>query len=266
MSLKFAANLSFMFQEEQNLSKRYRAAKDAGFKFVEVGFPYDCGESLESIVNAKKEAGIEQVLVNAYPGDLKNGEMGIAALPHKRKEFQDKLELSIQYARALDCKRMHILAGLQPVYDDKTMEEEYLNNIEYAATRLQKEGILALIEPINSRVSFPKYFLSQPEKALKYVKKVNHPNLKMQFDFFHVQIMDGNLTSKLKEYLPHIGHIQISQVPDRGEPDDGGEINYRYIFKLLEDLHYDGYIGLEYKPRGDTVEGLKWVKEMGYSL
>ncbi|XP_069128137.1 putative hydroxypyruvate isomerase isoform X2 [Argopecten irradians] len=224
MSHKLVANLSMMFKEHPNLSARYRAAKDAGFRYVECGFPYV--EPLETIQKARAEAGVEQILINAWPGDLQNGEIGIAALPHKVKEFKESLETSIEYAKALNCKRMHVMAGLKPVFKDEAMEEVFLDNIRYAAERLSKEGILALIEPINSRLSIPKYFLTDIHKAVEYIQKIDHPNLKLQFDVFHVQIMDGNLTGNLKKYLPHIGHVQIAQVPDRGEPTDG-EVNFR---------------------------------------
>ncbi|XP_069128136.1 putative hydroxypyruvate isomerase isoform X1 [Argopecten irradians] len=263
MSHKLVANLSMMFKEHPNLSARYRAAKDAGFRYVECGFPYV--EPLETIQKARAEAGVEQILINAWPGDLQNGEIGIAALPHKVKEFKESLETSIEYAKALNCKRMHVMAGLKPVFKDEAMEEVFLDNIRYAAERLSKEGILALIEPINSRLSIPKYFLTDIHKAVEYIQKIDHPNLKLQFDVFHVQIMDGNLTGNLKKYLPHIGHVQIAQVPDRGEPTDG-EVNFRYVFKLLTDLGYDGYIGLEYIPRGKTEDGLKWIKDFGLTM
>ncbi|XP_060082459.1 putative hydroxypyruvate isomerase [Ylistrum balloti] len=263
MSHKLAANLTTMFKEHSSLLARYKAAKDAGFKYVECAFPY--GESLESIQQARTAAGVEQVLINAWPGDMKNGEIGLAALPNKVKEFREKLETSVEYAKALNCKRMHVMAGLKPGFQDEAMEEVFIENIRYAAERLSKDGIVAVIEPINNRLSIPKYFLTDIHKAVEYIKKIDHPNLKLQFDFFHIQIMDGNLTGNLKKYLPYIGHIQIAQVPDRGEPSDG-EIDFKYIFKLLKEVGYDGYIGLEYNPRGKTEDGLKWIQDYGLTL
>ncbi|KAL5020927.1 hypothetical protein ScPMuIL_000082 [Solemya velum] len=206
-------------------------------------------EELQTITKAKHESGLKQVLINTWPGTLENGDLGLAALPNRMTEFREKLELSIQYAKALDCERMHVMAGRKPKYEDEAMEEVYLDNLQYSADRLQRENILALIEPINSRITEPNYFLTDIHKAIEYIKKVNHPNLKLMFDCFHIQIMDGNLTKNIKQYLPYIGHIQIASVPDRGEPVDG-EIDYQYFFKMLDEVGYEGYIGLEYKPRG----------------
>lgn len=262
--LKLAANLSMMFQEIPKLSERYQAAKDAGFRYVECTFPYD--EPAEVLKEAKEKAGVEHVLLNSWPGDLSQNQLGLATLSSKEKEFREKLELTIEYAKALSCERVHIMAGKYPKTLDQATEETYLNNIEYAAGRLQKENILGLIEAVNSKISVPNYFLDDPSKAFEYVKKINHPNLKMQCDVFHVQIMNGNLTSNLKKWFPVIGHIQIAQAPDRGEPNSAGEINYAYIFKLLQDLQYDGYIGLEYKPTGLTTEGLSWIEQFGLQL
>jgi hydroxypyruvate isomerase len=266
MPLKFAANISMMFQELSSLEDRYAAAKDAGFKYVELTFPYS--ESVEKLKAARENSGLEQVLINAFPGDLKSGDLGLAAQPGREADFKQGLETSIQYANALNCKRMHIMAGRIPegatAIDKESMMKVYLDNLKYAADRLSQEGILALIEPVNNRLSVPDYFLSVPQQGLDIVRKVNHPNLKLQFDIFHVQIMDGNLTKNIKDFFPYIGHIQLAQVPDRGEPDSNGEINFPYIFKVLESLHYEGFIGLEYKPRGKTDDGLNWLKNLVY--
>ncbi|KAL8574012.1 hypothetical protein ACOMHN_029459 [Nucella lapillus] len=259
MPLKFAANLSTMFLEIPTLAERYNAAKQAGFQAVEAIFPYS--ESMESLARAKEESGLEHVLINSFPGEL-----GQAIMPDKIDTFREKLELTIQYAKALGCKRIHVMAGKKPPNCDgallKQMEDTFIANVTYAADRLQKEGILALLEAVNDRISMPNYFLNHPHKALEIVKKVNHPNLKVQFDVFHVQIMDGNITQNLKEQFPYIGHIQISQAPDRSEPDVHGEICFPYVFHLLEQMGYNGHIGCEYKPRGSTLEGLKWMKDL----
>ncbi|BFY99138.1 hypothetical protein BsWGS_02177 [Bradybaena similaris] len=264
MPLKFAANISMMFQEIPTLEGRYAAARNAGFKYVELTFPY--GEPADNLKAALESAGLQQVLINAYPGDLKNGDLGLAAQPSRVADFKAGLETSVMYAKALGCKRMHIMAGLIPegtnAAGKETMMKTYLDNIIYAADRLSQEGILALIEPVNNRISVPSYFLSVPSEGLEIVKKLNHPNLKLQFDIFHVQIMDGNLTKNIQNFLPYVGHVQLAQVPDRGEPDSNGEINFPYIFSVLEKLGYDGYIGLEYKPRGKTEDGLSWFKEL----
>ncbi|XP_062593752.1 tRNA:m(4)X modification enzyme TRM13 homolog [Saccostrea cucullata] len=265
MSFKFSANLAFMFSEFPSMVERYDAAKAAGFKYVESAFPYL--EPLESVQNAIEKSGLEQVLINAWPGDLSKGDLGIAALPDRQEEFESKLNLTLEYAKALKCKRIHVMAGMKPNnFDETEMEKTFIKNITLAAKRFEPEGITCVIEPLNSRITAPRYFLTDINKAVEIIKKINRPNLKLQFDFFHVQIMEGNLTKTLEKYLPYVGHIQIAQVPDRGEPDRQGEINYTYVFELLQKLKYDGYIGLEYKPRGNTVEGLKWLKDYGLQI
>ncbi|ESO89670.1 hypothetical protein LOTGIDRAFT_218771 [Lottia gigantea] len=264
MSLKFSANLTFMFQEVPTLCGRYQAAKDAGFRFVESAFPH--GVDKGEVTKAKDNAGVEQILMNAHQGDPAKGDLGISAIPGREEEFKDSLERSIQYAHSLKCQKIHIMAGLKGDYSIDEMEKTYLNNLQHAASRLQQENIVGLIEPINNRISVPKYFLSDFNKAVEYIKFIDSPNLKLQLDMFHLQVMEGNLTNNIKHFLPFIGHIQIAQVPARGEPNTSGEINYRYILQLLLDSGYDGYIGLEYKPSGDTVKGLKWLEEFGYKL
>jgi len=258
MALKFAANITTMFKEHANVLDRYQAAKLAGFKGVEFTFLYEL--PVEAIVEAKLKSGLEQVLINSYPGNLAANELGKAALPSCVKEFEESLELSIKYCKALDCKRLHIMAGRStPGIIDAGMGPVYLENLKHAAQRLTKEGIVGVIEPINS-YTIPGYFLNSFKQATEVLDKVNSPNLKLQLDMFHLQHICGSLTNRIKELLPYIGHIQIAQVPDRHEPDSEGEINYDYIFKLLESLGYDGWIGCEYVPKGDTVEGLKWFQ------
>lgn len=263
MPLKFAANLSMLFQEIPTLAGRFKAAKDAGFKYTECTFPY--AEGSEELGEACKEAGLEHVLINSWPGKMEKGELGLSALPDRVEDFRMQLEMSIEYANCLNCKRMHIMAGRTSRYNHDEMKQTYMDNLRFAAERLQKDGIMCLIEPLNSRITAPNYFLSNFEKGVDIIKKIDHPNLKLQFDVFHAQIICGDLTANLKKFSPYIGHIQIAQVPDRGEPDLEGEINYRYIFKLLEDIGYDGFVGLEYKPRTTTTEGLKWMEELGVS-
>lgn len=264
MPLKFAANLSMLFQDIPSIASRFMAAKSAGFKYTECTFPYE--EGIEELSDARKAAGVEHVLINSWPGRMGKGELGIAALPDRVQDFRMQLDLSIQYANCLNCKRMHVMAGRTTGAKLDEMEKTYLENLSFAAERLKQDGIMCLIEPLNSRITAPNYFLNDLHKSVEYIKKVDHPNLKLQFDIFHAQIISGDLTGNLKRYLPYIGHIQIAQVPDRGEPDFNGEVNYKYIFKLLEDIGYDGFIGLEYTPRGTTGDGLKWMTELGVTL
>uniref|UniRef100_A0A3Q4HWB6 Hydroxypyruvate isomerase n=1 Tax=Neolamprologus brichardi TaxID=32507 RepID=A0A3Q4HWB6_NEOBR len=162
--------------------------------------------------------------------------------------------------------RIHLMAGRVPVDSDrdtvaKEMEAVFVQNLKYAADILSKEGITGLIEPINTRITDPRYFLDSPHQASAILEKVGKPNMKLQMDIFHWQIMDGNLTQNIQKYIPIIGHVQIAQVPGRNEPDSAGELSYSYLFDTLENIGYQGYIGCEYKPQGSTDEGLGWIKE-----
>lgn len=263
-SLKFCANISWLFTELPDFSQRMFAAASAGFQAVEAAWLYD--SDLQELQRAREAAGVELVLINTPPGDVKAGELGLGAVPGREAEFRQGLDLTVKYARALDCKRIHLMAGRVPVDSDRTaaakeMEAVFVQNLSYAADVLSKEGITGLIEPINTRVTDPRYFLDSPHQAAAIVEKVGKPNLKLQMDVFHWQIMDGNLTQNIHKYFPRIGHVQVAQVPGRNEPDSAGELSYSYLFTTLESLGYQGYIGCEYKPRGSTDEGLGWIKE-----
>jgi len=188
---------------------------------------------------------------------------GLAAVPNREEEFKQCLELSIKYAEALNCTRLHVLAGIFPADADNTdnrlrmqWEETYIKNMKYAAQRLQKCGITLLVEPIST---IPGYFVTRTQQAITYIKKVDHDNFKLQLDMFHHQRTCGNLTQTLIDAMPYLGYIQISQVPSRNEPDSDGEINYPYIFHQIAKLGYSGWIGCEYHPRGRTEDGLGWL-------
>lgn len=264
MPLKFAANLSLMFKESGSIVERYCAAKNNGFSAVEAQFPYDTPP--DALSNAIATTGLEQTLINSYPGDLSAGDIGFAAKPECIEEFKKSLDLTLKYAKAIKCKRIHLMSGeISNCSEEKKAEETYISNLKFAVEMFEKEGILTLIEPINN-ISRPHYFLSNFEQAVRYVKKINSKSLKIQLDIFHLQMICGNLTNSIKAVSPYIGYIQVSQAPLRDEPSALGEINYRYIFSLLEELGYDGWIGLEYTPSGSTEESLKWIKEYGYKL
>lgn len=262
MSLKFCANLSFMFQESTSLLERYNLAKKAGFRAVECAFPYEY--SLEDVKKAKENAGVDQILINVFVGDVTKGELGFAAIPGKEDEFKKSLELAVQYAKALNCSRIHIMSGR---VEDVTKEHNdvYESNMRLAATLLEKEDITGLIEPINP-YSVPGYFMNNFEKGLELVKRINSPRLKLMMDLFHLQHLNGNLTNNITSLLPYVGHIQVAQVPHRHEPDTPGEVSYPYVFSLLEKLKYNGWIGLEYKPAEKTADGLKWIHNYGYKF
>lgn len=258
MALNFSANLSFLFKEAGDLTARYMSAKKAGFQAVECMFPSEFSENI--VQQAKEQAGVKQVLLNSYAGN-KPGDLGLTVDPTRQKEFKQSIEKTISYAKALDCHRVHVLAGKCPVgIEWNEMESLYIENITWASNMLQKCNIETMIEPINNR-SVPGYFLSSYDKAVGYIERINNPMLKLQMDIFHLQIICGNITENIKKYLPYTGHIQVAQVPDRHEPDSAGELNYTYIFNLLQELGYSGYIGCEYIPAADkTDDGLGWLK------
>jgi len=260
MPLKFCANLSFLYPEIGNILSRYDAARKAGFRAVECAFLYD--KPLDEVVKAKDSAQLQQILINTDPGTS----FGYAGLGGQRKQFEDSLELTIKYAKALDCKRIHIMSGKDAKHiSDPSVFVVMEDNLRHASKRLEQEGILGVIEPIN-KYDVPDYILNDFDKAVEMIKKINSPHLKLQLDVYHLQIVSGNLSRRIIEYFPHIGHVQVAQVPKRGHPASDGEINYKYIFRLLEELGYDGWVGLEYKPQGDTTAEFKWIKEMGYAL
>ncbi|KAJ8983437.1 hypothetical protein NQ317_013199 [Molorchus minor] len=234
---KFCANLAFLFPEKP-LLERYDLAKQAGFKAVETGFPY--GFRKEDVVYAKNTSGLQQILINIYTGDVTKGELGFAAIPGKEQEFRDSLNTTIDIAKSLGAKK-------------------------YASSLLERENILGVIEPIN-RYSIPNYYMNCYDKALSVVKKINSPNLKIMLDIFHLQLIQGNISNTIKELMGYIGHVQIAQAPNRNEPNSYGEINYKYVLEVLEKEGYNDWVGLEYKPLGNTKEGLKWIQELGYSL
>lgn len=262
--LKFCANISWLFTELPEFPQRMRAAASAGFRAVEAAWLYNT--DLKELKTAKEETGLEFVLINTPPGDASAGDLGLAAVPGREQEFRQGLDLAVQYAKALDCTRIHLMAGRVPAGSERCalalqMEDTFVHNLKHAAGVLDKEGLLGLIEPINSRITDPRYFLHSPHQAAEILQRVDHPSIKMQMDIFHWQIMDGNLTHNIRRYLPMTGHIQIAQVPDRHEPDSPGELNFSFIFRLLEELDYQGFIGCEYKPQGSTEAGLEWLRK-----
>nr|XP_012145575.1 PREDICTED: putative hydroxypyruvate isomerase isoform X2 [Megachile rotundata] len=251
-----------MFTEATAITERYKLAKEAGFKAVESGFPF--GYSVKDVSEARKKADIEQILINVYTGDVTKGELGYAAIPGEEENFKKSIDLTVEYAKALNCSRIHVMSGKvnQP---NAVNDKVYLNNLLYAVEKFQKENILGLIEPINN-ITVPNYYMNSFQKGLEVVKTINSPNLKLLFDIFHLQQICGNITKNIKELLPYIGHIQIAQVPHRHEPNTPGEINYKYILSTLEQEGYNGYIGLEYSPKLSSREGLGWIQEFGYKL
>jgi hydroxypyruvate isomerase len=256
---KFAANLSFIFQEVGFLD-RFAAAAACGFKGVEYLSPYD--HRPEVIAEQLNRHGLEQALVNMPPGDWTAGERGIGALPGREQEFRDGVETALVYAKATKCRILHAMAGLWPQARDRAEAERvYIANLRLAADRLAGEGLTLVIEPINNR-DIPGYFLNTTTQAMSIIDRVERPNLKLQLDLYHVQIMEGDLAHRIRALAGHYPHVQIAGNPGRHEPGIG-EINYPFLFDLFDELGYAGWIGCEYRPKGETRAGLGWAQRYG---
>ena len=251
---RFAANLSFLFDELPFL-ERFAAATAAGFSGVEFLFPY--AHPAAELADRLRAHGLRQALFNLPPGDWAAGERGLAALPGRRAEFQDSVATALAYARVLDCPTLHAMAGLvADGADREALRETYVDNLRFAADACAADGIDVVIEPLNHR-DMPGYFLAHVDAAAAIVAAVDRPNVGLQFDCYHVQIMDGDLAHRLERHRALIRHVQIAGVPERHEPDIG-EVAYPYLFALLDRLGYAGWIGCEYRPRTTTEAGLGW--------
>ncbi|ASQ92240.1 2-oxo-tetronate isomerase [Streptomyces sp. 11-1-2] len=253
---RFTANLSMMYTEHDFLD-RFAAASADGFEAVEYLFPY--AYDATELRRRLDDHGLRQVLFNAPPGAWESGERGLAALPGREAEVRSGIERALEYAAELGCPRVHMMAGLVgPAPDPAEHRDTYLANLAWAAERAAAAGVDILIEPINGR-DMPGYFLSRQSEAHAVVREVGAPNLKVQLDLYHCQIVEGDLTTTLRRDLPtgRVGHLQIAGVPDRHEP-DLGELDIRHLFGVIDDLGFDGWIGCEYNPRAGTSEGLGW--------
>lgn len=252
---KFAANLSFLYTEVPFLERFAEAARD-GFRAVEFLFPYE--HPAELIATRMRAAGLQNVLFNAPPGDWARGERGLAAIPGREDAFRAGVIQALDYARILGTPRVHMLAGLVPPGGDRAaMRQTYLANLRFAAAEAVRSGRTIVIEPINPR-DIPGYWLNCQSEALEIIDAVGAPNLKVQMDLYHCQIVEGDLAARIRANLSYVDHMQIAGVPERHEP-DSGEVNYPFLFGLLDDLGYDGWIGCEYRPRAGTRAGLGWL-------
>lgn len=252
---RFAANLSMLFTEEDFLD-RFKAAADAGFKGVEYLFPYDYPAA--DIRQRLDDFGLTQVLFNLPAGDWAAGERGIACHPDRVEEFRVGVDRAIDYAKVLGNTQVNCLAGIQPEgVSDAEARRTLVENLRFAADRLADAGILLIAEPINTR-DIPGFFLNRTEQALALFDEVGSRNLKLQYDIYHMQIMEGDLAPTIEKHLDRIAHVQLADNPGRHEPGTG-EINYPFLFAHLDRLGYDGWIGCEYKPKAGTQEGLGWL-------
>ncbi|MGH6610802.1 MAG: 2-oxo-tetronate isomerase [Burkholderiaceae bacterium] len=255
---KFAANLGMLFTELP-FEQRFAAAARNGFKATELLFPYD--HSPSDIAKWLDDNGLQNRGLNLWPGDFSAGERGLASLPGREKEFRSAVSRALEYAEATETPTLHAMCGIVPPGDDRTAHRAvYIENLRYAARELAKTHRTLLIEPINPR-DIPGYFLNTQADAHAIVSEVGEPNLKVQMDFYHAQIIEGDLAIKFRKYFDNIGHVQIAGVPDRHEP-DSGEVNYAYLLRMLDEAGYTGWVGCEYRPRRSTEEGLGWMQRL----
>jgi hydroxypyruvate isomerase len=258
--LKFAANLTMLFTDRPFLD-RFEAAARAGFRAVEYLFPYQ--EDTDGIARALERLKLEQVLFNLPAGDWAAGERGIAVDPARTAEFRRGVTQAVELARRYRCARLNCLVGTTL---DKVPESEQwaclVGNIRHAAQELNRHGIALLVEPINT-YDIRGFFLSTSSRTMRLIDEVGASNIRVQYDVYHMQRMEGNLVHTMRQLRERIGHVQIADAPDRHEPGTG-EINYPYVLRQLDGMDYRGYVGLEYRPSGATEDSFGWIEAMGY--
>jgi hydroxypyruvate isomerase len=253
---QFAANISFLFTEV-DFMRRFAAAREVGFLGVEFHFPYAYPPA--EIATVAKQAGVEIVLFNLPAGVWERGERGIACLPDRVEEFRDGVARAVEYARALGCPRVNCLAGIAPASaDPEQLLSTFVENLKYASDSCADAGLMLVMEPINTR-TIPDFYLNTIAQSIGIITEVGADNLKIQYDIFHMQIMEGDLAKTIESALPNIGHIQFADVPDRHEPGTG-EVNFDFVFDWIDRVGYDGWVGAEYLPAKTTLESLGWLK------
>lgn len=253
---RLAANLTMMFCEHA-FPERFKAAADAGFTAVEFLFPYDY--PAEILAERLASAGLKQVLFNVSPGDWAAGDRGLAALPHRQQEFRAAMAQALHYAGVLGTPLIHVMAGIADDSDPAAWAC-YRDALAFAADQAGEKGIAVTIEPINRR-DMPGYLLSDFDRAIDLITGLSRPNLKLQFDIYHRQIIRGDVLRGLEQAMPLIGHVQIAAVPHRHEPGTG-ELDDIVILRALDALGYQGHVGCEYRPAGDTLAGLSWMDRL----
>lgn len=251
--IRLAANLSLLFTEHAFLD-RFAAAARAGFRHVEYQFPYAFGSAAQ-VADAARSAGLTVVLHNLPAGDAAQGDRGLGCLPARRNEFREGVERALEYARAAGCTRLNLLAGVAP--RDDRHRDTLVENVRFAADRLAAAGMQLMLEPINTR-TVPGFFLTGSAQAIDVLDAAGAGNAFVQYDLFHMQIMEGDLARTVERILPRIGHMQLADVPDRHEP-GSGEINYPWLLAHIDRLGYAGAIGCEYNPSADTLSSLAWA-------
>lgn len=266
---RFAANLSMLYPELAFLDRFEAAARD-GFQAVEYLFPYE--HDAKELAARLRTHGLQQVLFNGPPGDWNGGERGIACLPGREQEFREGIAQALRYAAALECPRLHVMAGLVPAGRERAeLRPTYVANLRQAAREAAKQGVNLLLEPINTR-DIPGFFLNRQDHAHELVAEIGEPNVQVQMDLYHCQVVEGDVAMKIRQYLPtgRVGHFQIAGVPQRHEP-DLGELNYPYLFSVIDEVSaacgWQGWVGCEYRPArgavaGGTSEGLGWLRAL----
>ncbi len=268
---RFSANLHYLFTDVPFM-ERFAAAAQAGFKAVEFQVPYDYpAPELRARLQANE---LEMALFDAPMGDWARGDRGLAAVPGREQEFRGSLPRVIEYAKALDCRTVHVMAGVVARDEYDQAQQVYVENLRHAARFLGDQGITTVIEPINNRMGDVRggpdyttqgmhgYFLNHTRHARRVIEEVNAPGLFLHLDCYHMQMLEGNLSETIRENIAITRHFQIAGVPGRHEPDIG-EINYPFLFDLMDELGYGGWVGCEYRPKAATVDGLKWAAAYG---
>ncbi|OOF55536.1 2-oxo-tetronate isomerase [Rodentibacter genomosp. 2] len=254
---KFAANLTMMFNEVPFI-ERFAAAAKAGFKYVEFLWPYDY--EIKTIKQELDKYGLQVVLFNTPAGEVSKGEWGVSAIPGREAESHAHIDMALDYALGLGCPNVHIMAAVVPDGADKAeYQQTFINNIRYASEKFKPHGVNILLEALSPEVK-PHYLLKSQYDTLAIVEQVERDNVFVQLDYYHAQNVDGNLSRLTDKLNGKFAHVQMASVPDRHEPDEG-EINYDYIFNKLDEIGYQGFVGCEYKPRGETSSGLAWFEK-----
>lgn len=253
---KFAANLTMMFTEVPFLD-RFEAAARAGFKYVEYLWPYDYpAQELKAKLNLH---GLKQVLFNSLPGNIAAGEWGVSAIPGREEESRRHIDLALEYALVLECPTVLIMGGVVPPGQSRAKyKQTFIDNLRYASEKFKPHGINIVLEALSPQVK-ENYLMKTQDDALEIIDLVNRDNVFLQLDYYHAQNVEGNLARLTDRVKNVLYHVQIASVPDRHEPDEG-EINYPFIFNKLDEIGYQGYVGCEYNPRGDTAAGLGWFQ------
>jgi hydroxypyruvate isomerase len=255
---RFAANLSMMFNELPFLD-RFAAARRAGFDGVEFMFPYE--HPAHELRTRLDGEGLTQALFNMPPGDWQQGERGLACLPGREAAFREAVKRALEYADALNCRLLHCMAGIPPAdMSPVTTAAVYAVNLAWATEQALAAGVRIVIEPINHR-DMPGYFLNTQAQAAGFIDAIGHDRLGLQFDIYHVQITEGDIVKHMERYKPIIAHMQIADVPARNEPGTG-EIGWQYVFQCIDQMGYQGWVGCEYRPAGETVAGLGWMQRL----